>query len=67
MIEVTVNGQKHAFESGTTVAGLLDQLSLNTQAIAVEINHEISPRDKHGQTLIATGDVLEIVTLVGGG
>ena len=67
MIEVTVNGKKHAFESGTTVAGLLDQLSLNTQAIAVEINQEISPRDKHGQTLITAGDVLEIVTLVGGG
>jgi thiamine biosynthesis protein ThiS len=47
VIEITVNGEKREFESGTTVAVLLDQLGLNTQAIAVEINQQISPREKH--------------------
>ena len=67
MIAVTVNGEQHELEKGLTVADLLNHLNLNSAAIAVEINQQIKPRDTHQNTLIEVGDVVEIVTLVGGG
>jgi sulfur carrier protein len=33
----------------------------------VELNLEVVPRARHGDTLLHEGDRLEIVTLVGGG
>ena len=67
VITVMINGEKQEFEAGLTVADLLIQLNLNSQAIAVEINQQVRPRDSHRTTQIEAGDVLEIVTLVGGG
>lgn len=67
MIEVTINGETRLFEPPLTIADLLAQLRMNSRAIAVEINQQIQPRDMHHQTIIQSGDVLEIVTLVGGG
>ncbi len=67
MIEVTINGEKRAFKTGLSIADLLVELQMNTRAIAIEINQQILPRDRHHQTRIVSGDVLEIVTLVGGG
>lgn len=66
-IEITVNGQRREFESESTISQLLGQLNLDSRAIAVEVNQILVPRDQHQQTRIVSGDVLEIVTLVGGG
>jgi thiamine biosynthesis protein ThiS len=35
--------------------------------VAVERNLQIVPRARHGETALADGDRLEVVTLVGGG
>lgn len=67
VIEVTINGDKKSFSSGLSIAELLSELKLNSRAIAVEINQQIKPRDTHETTRIQDGDILEIVTLVGGG
>lgn len=67
VIEVTINGDKKSFSSGLSIAELLSELKLNSRAIAVEINQQIKPRDTHETTRIQDGDMLEIVTLVGGG
>ena len=67
MIEVTINGKTQTVDSELTLAELLERLSLNSRAIAVEINKQLKPRNTHWQTVVEPGDVLEIVTLVGGG
>ncbi|MGY8747267.1 MAG: sulfur carrier protein ThiS [Pirellulales bacterium] len=67
MIEVTINGKKQACEEGLTIANLLDSLGMASRAIAVEINQQIQPRDTHCLVEVNDGDILEIVTLVGGG
>lgn len=54
-------------QTETTVAGLLSQLQLQPGNVAVERNREIVPRAQYGQTALADGDRLEIVTFVGGG
>ena len=67
MIQVTVNGAQHRFETPLDVAALLQRLSMAGKKVAVERNGEIVPRSAHAHTLLADGDQLEIVVAVGGG
>lgn len=67
MLHIVVNGEERAVPEGTTVAGLLVDLGLSRQHVAVEANREIVPRAEHGDRVLADGDHLEIVTFVGGG
>jgi sulfur carrier protein len=64
---ITVNGQSRDVAQGATVAALLDELNLARQPVAVEINLDLVPRQRHAQHRLADGDRVEIVTLVGGG
>ncbi len=66
-MQVIVNSQHRQVAEGTTVAGLLEELRLAGKPVAVEVNLELVPRQRHGQHRLAEGDRLEIVTLVGGG
>ena len=66
-MQITVNGQSRQVDQNTTVADLLGQLRLGGKPVAVEVNLELVPRQNHAQHLLAEGDRLEIVTLVGGG
>ncbi len=67
VITVVVNGESREIPVGTTVAGLIAQLDLGGRRVAVERNREVVPRARHGETVLATGDQLEVVTFVGGG
>lgn len=66
-IGVTVNGEAMALAGGTTLAGLIARLELDTRKVAVERNLEIVPRSRYGATVLAAGDALEIVHFIGGG
>ena len=67
MIEVKVNGERRELAPGTTVAALIDELGLRPELVAVEINRRLVPRKDRGERVLATGDDVELVTLVGGG
>jgi sulfur carrier protein len=64
---ITVNGQAREVGAEATIAGLLDEFNLANKPVAVEVNLELVPRQRHTQHRLAEGDRLEIVTLVGGG
>jgi sulfur carrier protein len=66
-LAITVNGKPMDLPDGTTVADLLDRLSIGRQGTAVERNREIVPRSLHTEARIEAGDRIEIVTAVGGG
>jgi sulfur carrier protein len=66
-VQIRVNGEPCDVETGTTVAGLLEQLAMQPRYLAVERNFELVPRRRHAECLLHDGDELEIVTLVGGG
>ena len=63
---VTVNGQPQN-AAGKPLAQLLEELGYQAGRIAVERNGEIVPRRRYGETVLADGDVLEVVSFVGGG
>ncbi len=54
-------------KSPATVAQLLEELGLDARHVAVEVNLELAPRQRHAHWALAEGDQLEVVTLVGGG
>ncbi|MEX2315703.1 MAG: sulfur carrier protein ThiS [Pirellulales bacterium] len=62
-----MNGQSRHVDDGTTVAALVRSLGVTEPHVAVELNLEVVPRARHGETLLCEGDRLEVVTLVGGG
>jgi thiamine biosynthesis protein ThiS len=66
-MKVTVNGNARELAEGTTIAQLIEQLKLKTDRIATERNLSVVPKAQYGQTRLADGDKLEIVTFVGGG
>ncbi len=66
-MNIVVNGEQQKVEDGLTVAGILENLGLKAQKIAVERNLEIVPRSDYAKTVLAEGDRLEIVHFIGGG
>ena len=66
-MQISVNGEPQEVPDGATVERLLDLLEVQRRRIAVEVNRELVPRSRHGARALAEGDVIEIVTLVGGG
>jgi len=66
-MQLTVNGEEFNFFTGNTVRQLLEQLQLSGRPVAVERNGQIVSYLIFDQTKLTEGDVLEVVTLVGGG
>ena len=62
-----INGESRQFSSPLTVAELVLTLNHAGKRIAVERNGQIVPRGRHGETMLADGDRIEIVVAVGGG
>ena len=66
-MDIVVNGEAMQLEPPLVVDELLERLGLSGRPCAVEVNRAIVTRDDHRSTSLADGDVVEIVTLVGGG
>lgn len=66
-MKLTVNGKQQDTPDACTVRELVESLGLAKAAVAVELNREVVPRRAHEVTTLKDGDVLELVTLVGGG
>lgn len=66
-MNIVLNGQPREFRDGGTISELLDQMQIERRGVAVEVNCEVVPRQRHGEYRLSEGDRLEVVTLVGGG
>ena len=68
LIQLTINGKSRNFQQpALTVGELVAALGLEGKRLAIERNGEIVPRGVFVQTLLNSGDKLEIVGAVGGG
>ena len=50
-----------------SISDLLASADIRHKLVAVEINQQIVPREQHQSHRLVDGDVVEAVTLVGGG
>ncbi len=66
-IRVKLNGEETEVESGSTIGQIVDRVVRDRSRIAVERNREIVPRASYDTAPVAPGDVIEVVSLVGGG
>lgn len=64
---VFVNGERVALREGMTLRELIERRGLGAKACAAEVNKRLVPRKEHERTLLAEGDAVELVTLIGGG
>ncbi len=65
-LEITINGEKRAV-SAPTVGALLADLKLESVRVAVMRNEKIIPRAARAEEPLLPGDVVEIISMVGGG
>ena len=67
MITVCVNGEETTLPERQSIRDLIVRLQVPAEAVAVEVNRHIVPRSSHTERLLEDGDVVEVVTFVGGG
>jgi thiamine biosynthesis protein ThiS len=66
-IRICLNGQDRAIQAGTTVTGLLAELGLPADRVAVEVDRVIVRRADWEGTALTPGVAVEVVHFVGGG
>lgn len=66
-MRIVLNGEPVDTAQQSTVAGLLQQLGIGRERVAVELNGDIVPKACYDTRLLSDGDKIEIVHFVGGG
>jgi sulfur carrier protein len=66
-VQIKLNGEAKEIEEGTTLARLVEQLTLAPDRLAVELNRDVVRRAQWPQVTLREGDRVEIVHFVGGG
>ena len=66
-IRVTVNGEDRRLAPKTDLAAFLAEQNVPAQFVAVAVNNTVVRRGDHARVVLADGDVVEIVRMVGGG
>jgi len=63
---VKINGEDRQCDN-RALSEVLDELKYDRTRIAVEINEAIVPKAEYDKTTLKDGDIVEIVSFVGGG
>ena len=64
---IKVNGEVAENIAGKNVAEYLIESGYDLKRVAVELNGDILPKGQYESTLLQDGDIIEIVSFVGGG
>lgn len=67
MVQILVNGEERQVPDGANLRTLLELLRLEGRPVAVEVNRKVIPRARYDETALRNGDIVEVVTFVGGG
>ena len=67
MVDIELNGEPRQVRTGESLAGLVRQLGIGQQAVALAVNRQVVPRQQWGERLLAKQDKVDIVRASGGG
>ena len=67
MLQLRVNGESRSVEGPVTVQEFLERNNLVLPFMAVARNGEVLHKHEYPQVVLADGDRLEVVRMVGGG
>lgn len=62
-----VNGESFTSVEGMTIVELIREMKLADKKVAVELNEDIVPSSRYATVKLTEGDVVEVVTAIGGG
>ncbi|UZW66517.1 sulfur carrier protein ThiS [Priestia flexa] len=67
-MNLIINGKSVDIDSSIqTVSQLLESRDLHEKVVIVELNKKILQKQDHEKALLSEGDLLEVVSFVGGG
>ncbi|MCP9785932.1 sulfur carrier protein ThiS [Cyanobium sp. N5-Cardenillas] len=66
-MQLRVNGETRPCPAGLCLDAVLVSLGYQPRLVVVEFNGEILPRERWAAQAVGESDVLEVVTIVGGG
>jgi sulfur carrier protein len=66
-MHVTINGKQETLDKAITLAQVLLSRNIDPQAVVVEVNLGIVPREQLASVALKEGDTVEILRFVGGG
>jgi sulfur carrier protein len=66
-MQIQVNGEPLELANNATISVLVNQMALEGQRYAIEVNEEIISRSQHDTYGLNDGDYVEIVQAIGGG
>ena len=67
LVKITVNGKPWVCLNNTTLEEIINNLRLNKNLIAIEHNRQVISPNLWKKTYLDNNDVVEIITIVGGG
>lgn len=62
-----LNGQKYIVPSNLTISDLIDYFGYNKSLLVVEYNQFVCNKTEWNKIFVQTNDIIEFVTIVGGG
>ncbi len=65
-MRVTINGEQREIAAGS-VAALLSELDYEGTHFAIALNYDVVPKSRWAETVLKTGDEIEIITPRQGG
>ena len=65
--KIQLNGSSYEISSGTNLIELLNELKIQKNKVAIEVNGEIVEKKKYLNLILSKNDKVEIVHFIGGG
>jgi len=65
--KIQLNGAPYEINTGTNLNELLNELKIQKNKVAIEINGEIVEKNKYPNLILNKNDKVEIVHFIGGG
>ena len=67
MAKIQLNGISYEIDKGTNLNELLNNLKIQKNKVAIEVNGEIVEKNKYSSLVLNKDDKVEIVHFIGGG
>ena len=67
MAKIQLNGKLHEINTGTNLNELLNNLKIQKNKVAIEVNGQIIDKNKYPNLILNKDDKVEIVHFIGGG
>lgn len=64
---IKINGKEAANAEGKTILEYMEEHGIRNEYVAVEWNTQILSKEEYKTRLVEDGDIIEIVSFVGGG